>query len=1116
MAVQSINTLQNKDNYNNIAQEYILESLANLGQRYNVQGDSISIGEFSLDKLFDGLVGSINVKDTVLVVDKDNDIYNIYLKTKNENGVWERTLVEQTLSTTDDNLSIIGPFNLENNPTIKYSALEFNKKDVDYIFYCRESYTTTVDKDNFILEQFDKNTDTLVKGVRIFKKHFNDSFQNHYILIEVNLRRVDFKYDVKIYVSKDEISGSSDNEIYNLISNADFDFTSLFIPININYETCDFDNYRITPSLGLLNIFENPIDQDILENQLLYSFTSDSTNLYPYLKERYCEYNFGDIKTIYKKILKNLYDKVYEDYNKDDYTSSEWEEISNKLKLYIPLVTSSINNNIEYYTISYAYNTNKPEVLYFAGKEIDVRFIENTLDDDWFNTNFEDYRGTIIAHTDKCERVSFYYFETNLEKLENNIEDIDVKKISTLPYIDKNGYWVINDISTGIYARGRSAGNPNIIIVETTNNNGGYNIISGARKDELLTQLTWENKIAKVEPLERINLDNLTFKNEFDYFSVNCSIPNLDKIPEVDKQEYLAQLENAIIICITPVSCINYDTNNNTDNINYTAQDVLDIYGEYGIITTLWTINDNYEFDYLRKRNNEYAAADFNYLSNINNLIQYAIKNHEPLHPDNYEFTNLVFDSINTSLKNNTGERATYIYPNLVNKLSKQYTNVSNYNNDVNFTFKANNSITHSNDGRNIDYIAQGGDVRYYNATYNSSDVNSANVVTNSLYNHYENGVTQRYNEYIPNYNVPSLDLSEVITRNETLLNRLNIISFNSQGTAYLSYIGTSFENEKNVLTIGTSKTNINMGTDTLISESDKSTFVEHDKLEINLDDVKINGETTVNDNLNVDKNIYLNGVVWQKNNNVVTTHTTINNTTYYTGIVTPTSRYIYELDDNKNTTGLVELFPDKGTYYEEETSEPIIEDGVITGYKKSGKLTSFKDVDTNLLSLLDTEVYDYAYENNKLYTITTTPEYYTTSIGTSNHKIYFSDGIYLPVLLRQLGLGKYIKTIHGIDTKNVVATSNMEIISVNNSQILLLSSSTNLYPDKYFYSRLNTVSEDTRIEKITNFTYNMFTANPIKITYYTSGQKLYIHLEELYSKNKFTTTKKLKQNYSI
>ena len=45
--------------------------------------------------------------------------------------------------------------------------------------------------------------------------------------------------------------------------------------------------------------------------------------------------------------------------------------------------------------------------------------------------------------------------------------DIIVRKISTLPYIDKNGYWVINDISTGIYARGRSAGNPNIIIVET-------------------------------------------------------------------------------------------------------------------------------------------------------------------------------------------------------------------------------------------------------------------------------------------------------------------------------------------------------------------------------------------------------------------------------------------------------------------------------------------------------------------------------------------------------------------------------------------------------------------------------------------------------------------------
>lgn len=91
-----------------------------------------------------------------------------------------------------------------------------------------------------------------------------------------------------------------------------------------------------------------------------------------------------------------------------------------------------------------------------------------------------------------------------------------------------------------------------------------------------------------------------------------------------------------------------------------------------------------------------------------------------------------------------------------------------------------------------------------------------------------------------------------------------------------------------------------------------------------------------------------------------------------------------------------------------------------------------------------------------------------------------------------------------------------MEIISINNSPIILLSSSTNLYPDKYMYEKRTGNGDDDHIETITNFTYSLFTANPIKITYYISGEKVNIHLEELYAKNKITTTRKVKQNYFV
>ena len=214
----------------------------------------------------------------------------------------------------------------------------------------------------------------------------------------------------------------------------------------------------------------------------------------------------------------------------------------------------------------------------------------------------------------------------------------------------------------------------------------------------------------------------------------------------------------------------------------------------------------------------------------------------------------------------------------------------------------------------------------------------------------------------------------------------------------------------------------------------------------------------------------------------------------YYTGIVTPTSRYIYELEDKySKDCGIIEL------------NSPNI---------------NVLDSQSNLGVLAQVDLYNWAKNKNKLYVITTTPEYYTVHHGNNynfDYKIYFSDGIYIPVLLSQIGLDKFIIKSDGkLDMKNINITSNMEIIKVNNSPLVLLSSSTNLYPDKYIYERRNGVGDDGYFETLSNFTYMLFTGNPIKITYYVTGEKLNIHLEELYAKNKFVTTRKVKQNYFI
>lgn len=1103
MAVQSINTLQNSDNYNEIAREYVFQSLSNLGQRYNVKGDSISLKDFDISELFN--INNINGK--LLSIKKENTNYIFSLLSPGRTTWNEEILLNYSGSTVSLNssseISIDNPIILPYNPTINYTAGSFNIKTNSHILKIRQDYTTYVNRTNYIYEKYNKNSGILENGIRIFKSHFAELEADKYLLVHVKLNN-SLNYDINLYFSRETIDNISEDDIYNTILssiNLDSDqlnINSFFNDANISL-TGRYENYRIICS-DLDNLSSQ--DNDLLQNYIIYSFSDDIKNLYPYCKELYSKETFGNVNSTFINILTKLYDEI-----KDTDTPK-----TNDNKIYISLEKpiKLENGEIDYvpYSISYTYNTNNETEIYFGGKEIEVRYINETIDNNWLNKNVEKYKGTIFTNTINEEKVSMFHFESDIDPETNNILEVSAYKISTLPYIDKNGYWVINDISTGIYAKGKDAGNPNIIIVETTNSDLGVNILASSKKD-LLEKLNWEKREVKIEPLEKINLDDLSNKKEYDFISLLCSVPTLEVKSEYidylqNEEEIINQLRDSLIINITPVSFIDYSKTNR----NYTKEVINNIYGEYGIITTIWTsVEDEsgFRFDYLRKQENKNVAADFNYISNINNLIQYAVNNIEQLHPDNFEYTRIVFDRILSSLKNNSSNSIVYIYPNIINKLAKEYS-TSNYNNDINFTFKANNAIQRSNNDRNIDSLSQSGDEKFFNTKYNLSDSNSSNIVTNSLYSHSGSGSISRYSEYIPNYNVPSLDLGEVLTRNETLLNRLNILTFDANGTAYLSYIGSSIDDYKNVFVIGSSNLNINMGTDTLISKNERNLFEPQTKVKINYDEVEINGYAYFSHDVEVKKDIYIDGNIWNRDHTTVNSNIYDYNTTYYTGIVTPTSRYIYELEDkheNYPFSGLIEL--------------QTVKNGRDDKY-------------TNLSYLSYTSVFEWADEKNKLYAIVTVPEYYIVNnieykngikyYGDNynfNHKIYFSDGIYLPVLLSQIGLKDYIKTESAkINTKNINVTSNMEIISINNSPIILLSSSTNLYPDKYMYEKRTGNGDDDHIETITNFTYSLFTANPIKITYYISGEKVNIHLEELYAKNKITTTRKVKQNYFV
>lgn len=104
------------------------------------------------------------------------------------------------------------------------------------------------------------------------------------------------------------------------------------------------------------------------------------------------------------------------------------------------------------------------------------------------------------------------------------------------------------------------------------------------------------------------------------------------------------------------------------------------------------------------------------------------------------------------------------------------------------------------------------------------------------------------YDEYVFNTNVPIVDLQDVIVMNDTVLNKVNILSINENGELYNSYIGTRYDNQdKSILTIGSSNTNINLGSNSLISAKEKTKLNIQDTIDINFKNINLNGDIITN-----------------------------------------------------------------------------------------------------------------------------------------------------------------------------------------------------------------------------------------------------------------------------
>lgn len=343
--------------------------------------------------------------------------------------------------------------------------------------------------------------------------------------------------------------------------------------------------------------------------------------------------------------------------------------------------------------------------------------------------------------------------------------------------------------------------------------------------------------------------------------------------------------------------------------------------GTHGVVTTFWTLHYNeegayYYFDYLKRPGENNFALDMTYVTNLDAIVKYYMS--ETLEPDNYEHSWLVFDAVNRQYKNNSNiDEADTINGVIENKSAEYYLadfgnqqpNASIdgdpnklkgiYSNDLNMAILFHDNVQKDEEGM-ICYVGQkAGKDRYFSLfTYDSSYslsygpdkffvYNSA--TQNELFRTYglQNISQNSYSladaishknysyEWIPNAAtldtgkrevIPMLDLSEVLIRDSNILNRTNILSVGRQivqqskeiWPLYYAYFGASYDDEdKSRIHIGTSKTNINLGQKTMISDETAESMTQVEELDIDIANINLNGRTEANDNVNFNKTVW-------------------------------------------------------------------------------------------------------------------------------------------------------------------------------------------------------------------------------------------------------------------
>jgi len=829
MAIEYINTLQG-----NILKSYNNEALANLGQRMGAKGDSIVIKKFNIESLLDKekeetVMPSDILKYIVLKYDSENDTISVY---KNDGNSGKHGVsAYYKLKTQDSNSKIttitpIEYIGLEGTPEVINCNVTKTVADNTYTYFL-----TGILNDMPIALEF-----SVIDN--------NYTYKDCLVVSNNNL------YE---YIKKDN---TTDYYIYELATAPESFIDSTSIE-------------NIKENLGISNTDEKI---ELQESDVFRTALDYYANILPkYAISLYNEneYFYGDSIGLKIEILKSIIKELFNDNNVDN------ENSNNPFFVYLPLnfeisfyandntgeFYDSLPINVKFIEETFEENTNEdiPEIFLKEAEINGYIVVDATIEKAAAYKAILTYSSdnSISVSTTKLYSIPYigkdnYWYINDIKtevtatgKNAGNPNIIILQSVLSNDGVDytyqkfvdedkkvlNDEKYFAQDLPKVLHTYNieeNNADGKKSSITELFSNKENYKDNYGNTE---LTDFTYFLQTGSTVYVAGSKTNTYTFK---------IKLPVIAKLQENPAFEDI--IKNSLFFVVVDNRLSIYKTDdyiNGGDNyeagfnlrelsLQYALTNNID---EQSFTTVLFQIvrngDGNYEWQPIL--NNGGEVLDLGSMIAATEFARLFVKTCYT--PDNYMFSYLLFDKVNVNTKNDSGE--TNIFPIIKNDTSDYYTgnevkqigdpkeeNVMNYNNNLNLTPKFvqidlnNLDSDYVGELSNSDLNDKGQKGKFFTVT--NGKITNATVTTEE--NKIDNLPTVKStstDEQISDFDgsvFPMFDFREVITTNQTAMNRLSLISVGKDGTTYNAYIGNSAnKNEEGTLFIGSSPTNYSM-----------------------------------------------------------------------------------------------------------------------------------------------------------------------------------------------------------------------------------------------------------------------------------------------------------------